>query len=349
MMEEFYRDLAGKNMDALWRLGPAGQTSGETRAAYPPAHWRWSDIRPFMTRAADLVTPGPDSERRVVQLVHPSLPAVHAASHLMTANIQMVLPGEIAPPHRHTSGAIRFIIEGESAVTFVDGERVEMHPGDLVLTPAWHWHGHENHSSGPTLWMDTLDRPLTLALRQGRHESFPAGGQLLPRPAADPGARFPLLSYPWSETQPTLQRMAQAQQIDPFDDVSFEYRNPASGGAALPTIGCRIQMLRPGVRTHAHRHAHTAVYHVFRGAGSTIADGVRIDWQSGDFFTIPSFSWHEHHNANDAPAYLFSVSDAPILDALDYADEHEAYAPHNGHQPVEASYAERYGDVPVHA
>ena len=174
-METFYADLHAKNMDALWRGRVPGQAGSEPRAAYPPHRWAWSDIRPFMTRAGELVTPGPESERRVVQLIHPALGAVRSASHLLTANVQMVLPGEVAPPHRHTIAAIRFIIEGESAVTFVDGQAVEMHPGDLVLTPAQHWHGHENHSAGPTLWMDTLDRPLTIALQQSRYEAYPAG------------------------------------------------------------------------------------------------------------------------------------------------------------------------------
>ena len=326
MMEEFYRDLASKNMDALWRLGPSGQGGAELRAPYPPYHWSWSDIRPFMTRAGDLVTPGPDSERRVVQLIHPGLPGVRSASHLLTANVQMVLPGEVAPPHRHTIAAIRFIIEGQSAVTFVDGEAVEMHPGDLVLTPAWHWHGHENHSAGPTLWMDTLDRPLTVALRQARQEGYPPGNTPPPR-AAGANANFPVMSYPWSETQANLERRAAAGDFDAYDDVLLDYTHPLNGGPALPTIGCRMQMLRPGVRTRAHRHAYTSVYHVFRGAGSTIADGERIDWQAGDFLTIPSYCRHEHHNAGDAPAYLFSVTDKPILDALGF----------------------RYDEVPVHA
>jgi len=346
-MEDFYRDLEGKKMDALWRVRVPGQSGSEPSAPYPPAHWSWSDIRPFMTRAGVLVAPGPDSERRVVQLIHPALGAVHSASHSLTANVQMVLPGEVAPAHRHTIAAIRFIIEGESAVTIVDGEPVEMRPGDLVLTPAWHWHGHENHSNGPTLWMDSLDRPLTVALRQSRFEQYPKGAQPLVRTPGDSSARFgtgllrpasakesaisPILSYPWMETEPALQRLADVNAIDPFDDVAFDYTNPLTGGHVLPTIGCRIQMLRPGVRTRSHRHAYTSVYHVFRGSGSTIVDGVRLDWTKGDFFTLPPFCWHEHHNDANTPAYLFSTIDAPVVDALGYGREDE-YTADGGHQ-----------------
>lgn len=335
-MERFYDDLAAKNMDALWRTLIPATSGSEPVAPYPPHRWDWSDIRPFMTRAGELVAPGPQSERRVVMLLHPALGAVRAASQLLTANVQMVLPGEVAPPHRHTIGAIRFIIEGESAVTFVNGEPVEMHPGDLVLTPAQHWHGHENHSSGPTLWMDTLDRPLTAAMRQARQESRPADG-VMPAPPSSP-VISPVLSYPWIESQPALQRLADANTIDPFDDVVWDYKNPLTGGHVLPTIGCRIQMLRPAIHAGAHRHAYTSVYHVFRGSGSTIVDGVRIDWQAGDFFTIPPFAWHEHHNDANLPAYLFSVTDAPVIDALNFTLE-DAYTENGGHQPVTAVYA----------
>ncbi|MGA2393218.1 MAG: cupin domain-containing protein [Candidatus Lustribacter sp.] len=345
-MERFYDDLAAKNMDALWRARIPATSGSEPVAPYPPYRWDWSDIRPFMTRAGELVTPGPQSERRVVLLLHPALGAVRAASQLLTANVQMVLPGEVAPPHRHTIAAIRFIIEGESAVTFVDGEPVEMHPGDLVLTPAQHWHGHENHSSGPTLWMDTLDRPLTVAMRQARQESRPADG-VMPAPPPSP-VISPVLSYPWSDSQPALQRLADASTIDPFDDVVWDYKNPLTGGHVLPTIGCRMQMLRPKIRTGAHRHAYTSVYHVFRGSGSTIVDGVRIDWQAGDFFTIPPFAWHEHHNHANVPAYLFSVTDAPVIDALNFSLE-DAYTENGGHQPVTGVYAGQNAGVAARA
>lgn len=363
-MERFYDDLVARNMDALWRVRVQGTSGREPVAQYPPCRWNWSDIRPFMTRAGELVAPGPDSERRVVILTHPALGPVRAASHLLTANVQMVLPGEVAPVHRHTISAIRFIIEGESAVTFVNGEPVQMHPGDLVLTPAQHWHGHENHSAGPTLWMDTLDRPLTVALRQSRFELYPKDAPPLTRPAGVTRGRFgngllrppsvgaapvsPVFSYPWSDAEPALYALADAGEIDPHDDVAFDYTNPLTGGHVLPTIGCRIQMLRPQIRTCAHRHAYTSVYHVFRGSGSTIVDGVRLDWQEGDFFTIPPFAWHEHHNDANGPAFLFSVIDAPVIDALNFALE-DAYVQGDGHQPITGAYAEHDAGVTAHA
>jgi len=48
------------------------------------------------------------------------------------------MPGEIARAHRHSAAALRLIIEGRGGYTVVNGERVPMFPGDLVLTPNCH-------------------------------------------------------------------------------------------------------------------------------------------------------------------------------------------------------------------
>jgi len=357
-MEEFFQELHHNNMDALWRGQPPRPGDGEPRAPYPPCHWSWSQIRPYMDRAAALVNPGPEAERRVIQLINPALGAVRSASHTLTANVQMVLPGEIAPSHRHTAGAIRFIIEGTAAVTIVNGEPVSMSPGDLVLTPGWCWHGHVNQSDGPVLWMDSLDRPTTVALRQQNGEQYPDELQPATKPMGDSFDRFgnghlrpmgvklgtpisPLFSYPWAETEQALHRMARLE-VDLFDDVAFDYTNPLTGGHVMPTIGCRIQIIRPGVHTSAHRHAYVSVYHVFRGRGSTIIDGAKLDWEQGDFFVVPPFAWHEHLNPGSDEAVLFSTTDAPIIDALCYARE-DTYPRDGGHQQVTATYTEKYG------
>lgn len=353
-MDVFYRDLACKNMDALWRGRPPARPNQDRTAPYPPCRWSWGDIRPFLARAGELVATGPDAERRVVQLIHPALVDLRSASHTLTANIQMVLPGEVAPSHRHTTAAIRFIIEGEAAITIVEGEPIEMRPGDLVLTPGGYWHGHINESGGPMLWMDTLDRPIVTALRQVFQE--PYGAQLEPvtRPRGYSQARHgagplrpvgtrampvsPLFLYPWAETEAALRRLATVD-ADRFDDVVFDYVNPSTGGPVMPTIGCRIQMIRQGIHTRAHRHSYVSVHHVFQGAGATIVDGVRVDWKKGDFFVIPPFAWHEHVNETDADAVLFSTTDLPVLEALQLLRE-DAYGDGDGYQAVTGTYTE---------
>lgn len=353
-MDRFYRDLARKNMDALWRGRPPARPNQERTAPYPPCRWSWGDIRPFLDRAGELVATGPDAERRVVQLIHPALVELRSASHTLTANIQMVLPGEIAPSHRHTTAAIRFILEGAAAITIVEGEPIEMRPGDLVLTPGGCWHGHINESGGPMLWMDTLDRPLVTALRQVFQEPYGAALEPVTRPGGHAQVKYgagglrpvgakatpvsPLFLYPWAETEAALGRLA-AVEADPFDDIAFDYVNPSTGGPVMPTIGCRIQTIRRGVHTRAHRHSYVSVHHVFRGAGATVIDGQRLDWCKGDFFVIPPFAWHEHLNESDEDGVLFSTTDLPVLGALELLRE-DALEEGGGFQPVTGVYAD---------
>ena len=356
-MEEFYKELETKSMGALWRGGhQQGGRPTEPKAPYQPAHWRWTDISTFVKRAGELVQPGPEAQRRVITLNNPS--AGGSATHMLSGNVQMVLPGEVAPSHRHTNAAIRFIMQGEGAVTIVDGEPVAMRPGDLVLTPGWCYHGHVSQAAGPVLWMDSLDGPLVVqSLKLARYQQYPDELEPATKPEGDSYGRYgyghfrplwdkstsaisPQLMYPWEQTQRALERLAKID-ASPFDDVAFEYTNPTTGGHVLPTIGCQIQMIRPGVHTRAHRHANCNVFHVYRGEGYTVVDGVKITWKEGDFFALPPWCWHEHANTGSEGAVLFSTTDVPVLESLNLMEEHP-YTDGDGHQPITATFEERY-------
>src|SRR5579871_1004721 len=100
-MESFYEEIHGKGLDALWRR----HREGRPDMSYPPRLWKWSDIERFAMRATELVTPGPGAERRVLTLSNPAASSL-GATHTMTGAIQIVMPGEIAPSHRHTAAAI---------------------------------------------------------------------------------------------------------------------------------------------------------------------------------------------------------------------------------------------------
>ncbi len=350
-LEAFDRGVEAAGLRAGWR---AGENRPHFETAYPPRHWRWAEIEPLALLSAELVKPGPEAQRRTLGL---SNPAARGATHTLSGAVQVVMPGEIAPSHRHTAAAIRFIIKGSGTITMVNGEPCQMNPGDLVLTPGWTWHGHVNQGDGPMIWMDSLDLPLVNFLRGMRQEEYPdelnpattaignsearyGAGFLQPawEPRTSPPIS-PLLTFPWSRTEPALNELARFG-ASPFDDVAFRYTNPATAGHVLPTIGCLIQMLRPGVHTRAHRHTTCALYHVFRGSGSTIVDGVRIDWEQGDFVALPPWAWHEHLNRSATEAaVLFSTTDAPIIEALNLFVE-EPYGERNGHQAVTADYAE---------
>jgi gentisate 1,2-dioxygenase len=344
-LDALHEEMASLNLEGYWRISADVQAT-RPRVAMRPHVWRGSDVSRILLRAGELIRHGDAAERRTIRLVNPGLTAQHCATHTLAAAVQLVRPGEVAPAHRHTPVATRFLIKGEGAFTTVEGERCTMGPGDLVLTPRWTWHHHGNDGAEPAMWMDGLDFPLAILLNAVFYEPYPdpiqpetepvdgsldrygvglrapimpAGVDQTARPPQPP----PLLTYRWDATYAALQRAANATP-NPYDDVVLEYTDPRTGGHVSPTLACWIQMLRPGVHTRSHRHTSSVVYHVFRGQGYSIVDGERLDWQEGDFFAIPTWAWHEHASAGNDEAILYSITDLPTLEALDLYREESA-------------------------
>jgi gentisate 1,2-dioxygenase len=265
-------------------------------------------------RAAELVGTA-QAERRVLRLTNPELSG--AASNTLVANIQIVMPGEIARAHRHSAAALRLIIEGRGGYTVVNGERVPMYPGDLVLTPNWCWHDHANDTDAPMMWLDGLDTPLVRMLEAGFYEEYPHDRQAIG--AAVNASQW---HYPMSEMRAGLERLAAANAADTGEGIVLEYTNRVTGGPVMPTIACYMQLLRPGEKTQALRRVCCTNYHVVEGAGYSMVGGERLDWEDKDVFTVPTWTFCEHVNTGDRPAFLFSFSDAPVMKALSlYRDE----------------------------
>ena len=347
--DQFYRELAEHNLEGLWVAAPDA-LSAEPRPLARPYLWRWETLYRLTNDAGRLVTLEREGERRAVALVNPGLTGRLATSDTLYAAIQLIHPGELAPPHRHTPSAIRFILQGSGSSTTVEGEKISMEVGDLILTPTWTWHEHKNEGSEAVLWLDGLDLPLVRSLAMVFFQGYPednlpetkpqdytsrayAHGALRPLASHEADtASGSLLVYRWEAVQGHLESMAEVDD-NAYDGVAVAYINPHTGGSALPTLACTMQMLRAHEHTQAHRHASSAVYQVFRGHGSSVTDGQRFDWGPGDCFVVPSWCWHEHANASGAePAYLFSFNDSPVMRAFGLYGE----TPHpDGHQAVE--------------
>jgi gentisate 1,2-dioxygenase len=321
-----------------------------------PHIWRWHEIYSQLQRAGEVMRlaetqgDGP-SERRALLLINPALKAYNAATNNLTAAVQMIFPGEIAPAHRHSPSAIRFLIQGRGAYTTVEGEKVFMEPGDLVLTPGWTWHDHGNERNEPVVWMDGLDRLLIQHLGAMFFETHPTGKQELTKPAGYSTARYgpsnvraiseplsvgpgssPQMCYKWHETVAALRRLADIGEKSRFDEVAVSYVNPVNGASIMSTIGCAAHLLSPASQTKAQRHTGSAVYHVVSGQGYSIINNARIDWEKGDFFVVPHWNWYEHANASKSEeAFLFCMNDLPVMNAFGLYRE-EAYEKNRGHQ-----------------
>ena len=138
----FYERISGGNLAPLWERLHALVTP-QPVTPVQPAIWHYRDVRPHLMHAGELIS-AEEATRRVLILENPGLKGQTSITHSLFAGLQLILPGEVAPAHRHSQSALRFIIEGDGAYTAVDGERTTMHPGDFVITPSWTWHDHGN-------------------------------------------------------------------------------------------------------------------------------------------------------------------------------------------------------------
>jgi gentisate 1,2-dioxygenase len=348
--QAFHDRMHANHMYGLWEL--ASQMTPHPQPKMIPHMWRWSTTESIIEESARAVPVG--DERRALQLFNPGLGGRWATTNNLIAAVQILLPGEVARAHRHTPTAIRFIIEGTGAYTAVDGERVYMGPGDLILTPSWAWHDHGNETKERVVWMDGLDIPLIASVEAMFFQFYTAEQVAATRPPNASKQLFghahisptwvkekpkssPLLLYSWDQTWQALNELRD-HEGSPFDGIALEYRHSQTGGPVMPTMACCAQLLRPGEHTKAHRHTGSAVYHVVNGEGFTIINGQRFTWHKGDIVALPPWALHEHANSSaSADAVLFSIQDLPVLSALALYYEEELKE-NGGHQEVTSTF-----------
>ncbi len=326
--EAYYRRIEGANLAPLWEV-LKGLVPPEPVVPEVPAVWHYEEIRPFIMEAGELIT-AKEAERRVLVLENPGLRGQSRITTPLYAGLQLILPGEIAPSHRHSQSALRFVIEGEGAYTAVDGERTIMHEGDFVITPPWTWHDHGNESDRPMVWMDGLDVPLVNFLNAGFMESYPEDTQPLSRPDGDALARYgqgilplgyeakgrcsPVFNYPYARTREALETMKRTEEWDVCHGLKVQYVNPVDGDYAMPTLGTFMQLLPKGFRTTPYRSTDGTIYACVEGRGRTVVGDTVLDWGPRDVFVVPS--WYRHHHEADEEAVLFSFSDRPVQQKL---------------------------------
>jgi len=325
----FYERIGKQNLTPLW-LSLAKLVTPEPISACRPAAWAFDDIRAAMVEAGELIT-AREAERRVLVLENPGLRGQSRITTDLYAGVQLVLPGEVAPAHRHAQSALRFVLEGGGAHTAVNGERTVMHEGDFIITPPMAWHDHGNESGRPVFWLDGLDIPVVQFLDASFAEHHDHDEQPIARPAGDCDARFgsnllpvdhragdiasPVFNYPYARTREALERMRCTAAWDPCHGLKMRYINPVTGGYPLATIAAFIQLLPKGFSTAAYRSTDATVFVAVEGRGRTrIGSDFVVDWQPRDIFIVPSWRHVTHDVSEDA--VLFSFSDRPIQQAL---------------------------------
>ena len=331
------------HLQEYWVVQPDFQMT-EPRAVASPYLWKWAEVAPLLRKSGEVVGVGAnvaEAERRALIFANPSLGGKPDITTTLYGDLQLVKPGEMAPAHRHTTTASRFILQGSGGFTIVEGEKCTMARGDLIINPGWLWHDFGNEGNEDAIWLDVLDVPLVTTLNSvfydydywkeadvdktaqsvkkptdSSHSLYSTGG-VVPRFVGRPQNQYTReLLYKWENVCDVLERL-RSYPGSPYDGIIVEYTNPETGGPVAPTMAFHVQLLRPGERTLAHRHTSSTVYCVVEGQGYTQADRTRLEWTGNDVFVVPGWVWHQHVNlGSEADAILFSVSDAPAIEKL---------------------------------
>ncbi len=327
--KEYYGRMDRDNLAPLWEVLHA-LVPPQPQSPCKPGYWNYQTIRPYIEEAGRAIT-AKEAVRRVLVLENPGMRGQSCITRSLYCGLQLILPGEIAPSHRHTQSALRFVVEGAGAYTAVDGERTTMQPGDFIITPSWTWHDHGNPGTEAVVWMDGLDIPMLAFFDAQFAENYPEdvqpvttregtslaryGSNLAP---LDPVARFgktsPIFSYPYARSREALAALARNGDPDACHGWKMQFINPQNGGPAMPTIGAFIQLLPKGFRTAPCRATDGTVYSVVEGKGRVSIGSQAFDFEPKDTFVVPS--WHPISLDAKDECVLFSYSDRPAQMAL---------------------------------
>jgi gentisate 1,2-dioxygenase len=336
-LERLYADFAAASLMPLWTQREDLMPMSPQPAALPHV-WRWRELYPLAARSGDLVPVGRGGERRAIALANPGLPGLPYATPTLWAAIQYLGPHETAPSHHHTQTAFRFVIDGEGVWTNVEGDPVAMRRGDLLLTPSWAFHEHQNTADAPMAWLDGLDIPLVHQLDAGFFEFGPdsLGTKETPdrsrgeRLWAHPGLRplgqpdqpsSPLMAYRYAHTDAALTAQLELQDegyptgLAP-GHVAVRFTNPTTGGDALVTMRTEFHRLIAGTTVNPERIVGSAVWQVFDGDALVRLDGQPHEVSRGDLFVVPS--WATLSIEARGTVDLFRFSDEPVYDALGF-------------------------------
>ncbi len=327
--QDLYRRMEKHNVTPLWEVLHA-LIPDEPATPCLPALWKYRDIRPYLMEAGKLIT-AREAIRRVLVLENPGMRGESCVTQSLYAGLQLILPGEIAPSHRHSQSALRFIVEGSGAYTAVDGERTTMHPGDFIITPSWTFHDHGNDGDQPVVWLDGLDIRIVQLFGAQFHEPYAEEVQPVTRSEGAASARFgqglvplgatapfgrtsPIFNYPYTRSRESLELVSRDQEPDPCHGWKMQFVNPLTGGHAMPTIAAFIQLLPARYRSQPSRSTDGTIYAVVEGGGTVTIGNEKLAFEPRDTFVVPS--WMPASFETAAETVLFSFSDRPGQEAM---------------------------------
>ena len=323
--KEYVEDLRKQNLVPLWPSLRGVLPPEKPRPNTQATAWSYQALKPLLLKAGEL-TPIEKAERRVLVLANPGhgLEKMQASA-AMYLGMQLLLPGEWAPSHRHTPNAVRMIVEGEGAYTTVDGEKCPMSRGDLILTPTGLWHEHGHDGTDPVVWLDVLDLPLVYYMEASYHingerqtvtpgqgdQQYARGGVVPTHVFERSKKAYPMLRYAWADAKAALQSLAADQPA--LEAVQVTYVNPETGGDAENILGFYALMLRPGQTLRLPARSPAQVFHIIEGSVEANIVNSTFTLVEADTCCAPGYEAVTLKNLQTSQAsFIFVADESPL-------------------------------------
>ena len=298
-----------------------------------PHIWKYSELRDLLLEAGQMIS-AKEAQRRVLMLENPALPNQAKATDTLFTGLQLILPGEVAPAHRHSPNALRLVLEGDGAYTSVNGEKTIMKYGDYIITPSWRWHDHGHEGTEPVVWQDILDLPLVKTIGTIFYEAYPDdqfpagptagdslrryGANMLPLGLEPDNLNSPIFSYPFEKSRETMDALAVDSDLDPYHGLKMEFIDPTTGGPAMSSISTFMQRLPKGFKTKRYQSTEGALFTCLEGGGKAVIGGIdgseTFAFTKKDIFVVPC--WQPYTIETDEDTYLFVGSDKTVQTKL---------------------------------
>ena len=302
---------AGNMQELLTLLDGIGVNNGwakKTPSLWPlpnkdfvPAHWRYSQAKAALDAAGRFVNTEL-AERRNLIMFNPIEGNDYATVKTLISAYQMVKAGETAKSHRHSANALRLVLDTrEHAYTIVDGKKIPMEPGDVLLTPNWSWHAHANEGPADAYWMDVLDVPTVHLLGPMFFEHHPDGIEQADEVTLESPCRFP-----WALTQ---------SRLDAEPEVS-PGRREISLTPFMDTVALEVVRLEKGASFTVEPSTLSSIYAIMDGTGAAVIDGKSFEWSRGDALAVPAST--QHTWTAKERCHLLRASDRPLLEKLNW-------------------------------
>lgn len=313
-----------------------------------PYSWSYADARRRLMALSELLTPE-EAERRNINFVNPGLRDFMPAATLPTlrGGIQLLLPKEQAFAHRHSANAFRVVLEAPNsgAYTNVEGHRLPMNKGDLVLTPNWTWHDHHNEGDSHVIWYDGLDvllaywiggvfyeemkdvtgREYQSVTKEAKSITDAYGPGLIHRrkllPDHVPASNNALIYYPYTKARRLLANLAENESGDTHEGVLLEYVNPLNCGPAFPSMSNCLRLIKQRSTVEALHRTENIVFITLEGSVTFQLPDRTFTTEPNDITALPSWVPYSIVNSTSEPAILFSQSDRPLFQALGFYRE----------------------------